>query len=254
MKIWGSWIPNLPIDRAHAASGVTDLGNVVNKTTAFTESGQSGTPLYLSRSDLPGNFYRTRFRYRNSVTLLRDHVRGQRPQKRTVQMMRFTDLPKVDLEAPKLLRVKPGNKLHIKLLNVKYVGVDTHYWGGHTIACPGPETCKACGSGLVAVFSGFIFCQLWGGGRVALLALTPVMCANILQRVKDAHGFLGMKVAFWRKTKEINSGVCTAFHGFDDDFDEQTQERLVSRVRIIFKDYVIEDKGPVQGPSSPASN
>lgn len=80
---WGSWIPIVPIECPQTASGVTDCGNQVNKTTSFTESRQTGMPLYLSRSDLPGNFSRTRFRCRHSVTLLRDYVRGRRPQKRT---------------------------------------------------------------------------------------------------------------------------------------------------------------------------
>jgi hypothetical protein len=169
-------------------------------------------------------------------------------------MISFKKLPKVDLGAPKLLRVKPGPPLDVKLLNNAYVGLDTHYWGGHTIACPGPATCKACGSGLVAVYSGFIFVQLWDGGQIALLALTPVMCANLELRIRDTHGLLGMKVSFRRKTKEPNSGVLVQFHGFLNDFEEQTQERLIMRVRIIFKDYVIEDKGPVRNPVSPASN
>lgn len=169
-------------------------------------------------------------------------------------MLRFTELPQQDLEAPKLIRVRPGPALNVKLLNRKYVGLETHYWGGHTVSCPGPETCKACGSGLVSIFSGFIFVQLWDGGRVGILALTPVMCAWILTRVSGDKGLLGMRVSFRRKSKEPNSGVLTYFHDFDTEFEEQTMERLIFRVRIIFKDYVIEDKGPVQGPTSPSSN
>jgi len=165
-------------------------------------------------------------------------------------MIRFKEAPKVDLEAPKLLRVKPGPPLHVILLNSKYVGLDTHYWGGHTIACPGEETCKACKSGLIAVFAGFIFCQSTYGSRVALLALTPVMCAMVTMSRDIAGGLLGMKVNFQRKSKEPNSGVLTNCYGIASDFDQQTLERLINRVRIIFRDYVIEDKGPPTGPSS----
>lgn len=169
-------------------------------------------------------------------------------------MLRFTDLPPTDVNAPKLVRVRPGPPLNVKLLNRKYVGLETHYWGGHTVHCPGPETCKACGEGMVSVFAGFIFCQLWDGGRVGVLALTPVMCACLLMSVAGDKGLLGMRVSFRRKTKEPNSGVLTEFHDFDTEFDEQSMQRLVMRVRIIFKDYVIEDRGPVSGPSSPCAN
>jgi len=169
-------------------------------------------------------------------------------------MLLFRELPKIDLEAPRLLRVKPGPPLKVKLLNTRYVGIDTHYWGGHTVACPGEDTCKACKSGLIAVFSGFIFCQLWEGGRVALLALTPVMCATLLMACNQPDGLLGMKVTFRRKTKEPNSGVSTVVHGYATEFDRQTQERLVLRVRIIFKDYVIEDKGRPTDRFSPSPN
>lgn len=169
-------------------------------------------------------------------------------------MIRFTDLPPTDLEAPKLLRVKPGAPLQVKLLNEKYVGTDTHYWGGHTVSCPGEKTCKACGNGLVAIWSGFIFCQLWDGGRIAILAITPVMGATLTTQATHPQGLLGMKVTFRRKTKEANSGVLTQFHGFHTEFDEQTIERLVKRVRIIFKDYVIEDCGPPIRPSGQYRN
>lgn len=169
-------------------------------------------------------------------------------------MINFKEAPKVDLEAPRLLRVKPGAPLRLILLNCKYVGLDTHYWGGHTISCPGEETCKACKSGLIAVFSGFIFCQRDYRSRVAVLALTPVMCAMVTMSRDVAGGLLGMEVTFRRKTKEANSGVLTDVHGIADDFDAQTIERLINRVRIIFKDYVIEDKGPVKGPGSPQQN
>lgn len=169
-------------------------------------------------------------------------------------MIRFTDAPTTDFEAPKLFRVKPGKAVELQLLNERYVGLETHYWGGHTIACPGEKTCKAHASGLMSVWSGFIFCQLWGGGRVAVLALTPVMAATLTMRARKVHGLLGMKVSFARKTKEPNSGVLTKFHGFTTDQDTQSIERLIMRVRIIFKDYVIEDKGPLAGPPSPQGN
>jgi hypothetical protein len=159
-------------------------------------------------------------------------------------MIRFRELPKVDIEAPKLMRVRPGPPLEVKLCNKKYVGLDTHYWGGHTIHCPGEETCKACGDGMVAIFSGFIFVQLWTGGRVALLALTPVMCATLTMANTETGNLLGMKCRFRRKSKAVNSGVVTSVHGFDSEIDAMSGERLVTRVRIIFKDYVIQAFGP----------
>lgn len=158
-------------------------------------------------------------------------------------MIHFKEAPTTDLEAPKLIRVRPGPPLRVVLLNEKYVGLDTHYWGGHTVSCPGAETCKACRSGLIPVWSGFIFCQLWDGGRIGVLAITPVMGAMFTMRANGRSGLLGMKVALRRKTKEPNSGVLTDFHGFNEEFDSQSIERLIRRVRIIFRDYVIKDMG-----------
>lgn len=169
-------------------------------------------------------------------------------------MIRFSDCPTNDLEAPKLLRVRPGPPLRVQLLNERYVGLDTHYWGGHTVACPGEMSCKACGDGLIAVWSGFIFCQLEVGSRVAVLALTPVMGATITTQSRGTTGLLGMKVTFGRKTKAANSGVISSFHGWAKSFDAQSIERLIMRVRIIFKDYVIEDSGPPTAPDSQGRN
>lgn len=158
-------------------------------------------------------------------------------------MIRFTELRDVDLEAPKLLRVKPGPALKVKLLNTKYVGLDTHYWGGHTVACPLSDVCKACSQGLISVWAGFIFCQRWEGGRVAVLALTPVVAANLTMHANPVTGLLGMKISLSRKSSEPNSGIFCGFHGTTLEYDKQTKERLIMRVRIIFKDYVIQDAG-----------
>lgn len=169
-------------------------------------------------------------------------------------MIRWTEAPKADLDAPKLVRVRPKCPMYVKLLNRKYVGLDTHYWGGHTVHCPGSESCKACQAGLFPVWSGFIFVQLWDGGRVAVLALTPVMAANITMLRREENGLLGMKMSFRRKTKAPNSGVITEFHGMANEFDEQSIERLTARVRIIFKDYCIQDLGPPDGPNRQQAN
>lgn len=169
-------------------------------------------------------------------------------------MIRFCDPPKDDFEAPQLYRVKGVKPIQCLLLNDKYVGLDTHFWGGHTIACPGSDTCRACGEGLVAVWGGFIFAQTWERGKVTVLALTPVMAAMLLSNVEDSRGLLGMKVTFRRKTEAANSGVLTNFHGWATDFDGQTQERLVARVRIIFKDYVIDQLKPIHARSGHSTN
>ena len=169
-------------------------------------------------------------------------------------MLRFVEPPTEDHEAPKLYRVRGMIPVHVQILNRKYIGVDTHYWGGHTIACPGEETCKACGEGLIAVWGGFIFGETWGGGKVTLIALTPVMAATLTMNVTDERGLLGVKVTFRRKTNAANSGVITSFHGKADVIREQTLERLIMRTRILFKDYVIEDHGPPKGPCSPPPN
>jgi hypothetical protein len=166
-------------------------------------------------------------------------------------MIIFKEAPKTDFEAPKLLRVKPGPPLRVVLLNRKYVGLDTHYWGGHTVNCPGDKTCKACRSGLFPVWSGFIFVSAWEGGRVAVLALTPVMGAMLTMTGNGNGSLLGMRVIFRRKTKQRNSGVLTEFAGVETLCDEQHEERLINRVRIIFKDYVIEDSGEPNSKVSP---
>ena len=155
-------------------------------------------------------------------------------------MIHFTKPPADALEAPKVVRVQPGAPLKVQLANANYVGTDTHYWGGHTIACKQSGECKACQSGLMPVWAGFIFCTRWNGGRVALLALTPVVAANMTLNADPEKGLLGMKVTLRRKTKAINSNILTSFHGFDPDVVPETQVRLVARVRILFKDYMIE--------------
>jgi len=98
------------------------------------------------------------------------------------------------------------------------------------------------------VWSGFIFVKSWEGTRIGVLAITPVMGATLTFNRGEKGDLLGMREAFRRKTKEPNSGVLTNFHDRDVECEEQTIERLLLRVRIIFKDYVIQDSGPPKNP------
>lgn len=154
-------------------------------------------------------------------------------------MLSFIPPPADALSTPQVLRVRPGPALRVTLVCRNYVGCNTHYWGGHTIACPMNRECKACQAGLMPVWGGFIFVTAWNHDRVGLLALTPVVAANMTLRVEGSTGLLGMKVALTRKTKAANSNILTMFHGYDTDVKEEFESRLVKRVRVLYKDYDI---------------
>lgn len=154
-------------------------------------------------------------------------------------MINFIEVPKDALNTPQVIRVRPGPYLRVNLVCRKYVGCNTHYWGGHTIACPMTRDCKACQSGLMPVWGGFIFVTAWNHDRVGLLALTAVVASRLLERVEGSEGLLGMKIALARKTKAPNANILTMFHGYDTDVKEESVERLIKRVRVLFKDYDI---------------
>jgi hypothetical protein len=154
-------------------------------------------------------------------------------------VINFIEVPKDALNTPQVIRVRPGPALRVNLVCKKYVGCNTHYWGGHTVACPMTRDCKACQAGLMPVWGGFIFVTAWNHSRVGLLALTAVVASNLLERVEGSDGLLGMKIALTRKTKAANANILTNFHGYDTDVKEETVDRLIKRVRVLFKDYDI---------------
>lgn len=159
-------------------------------------------------------------------------------------MIQFCNPPTDALDTPKVLRVQPGSPLRVWLLCKNYVGCNTHWYGGHTVACPMNRDCKACNAGLMPEWGGFIFVSGWQGGKVAMLALTPVVAANLTLMVLNKSGLLGMKVTLARKTKAANSNILTTFHGFDPEAEEQPVNRLVARVRVLFKDYDLNFPNP----------
>lgn len=154
-------------------------------------------------------------------------------------MICFTPVPKDALSTPQVIRVQPGNPLRVQLVCREYVGCNTHYWGGHTIACPMNRECKACNAGLMPVWGGFIFVTAWNHDRVGLLALTPVVAANMTLAIEGSMGLLGLKVMLSRKTKAANSNIRCTFHGYDTEVKEEFKVRLINRVRVLFKDYDI---------------
>jgi hypothetical protein len=65
------------------------------------------------------------------------------------------------------------------------------------------------------------------------------VASRLLESVEGTEGLLGMKIALTRKTKAPNANILTYVHGYDTDVKEESVERLIKRVRVLFKDYDI---------------
>ena len=132
-----------------------------------------------------------------------------------------------------ILVAKWDHPIKAILICQEWVGVRTHWYGGHTIACCGTENCKACEAGQLWVKKLYIAAKSPTSGNSAILMLTPVACSLIRPHLSRSSGCLGCEVVIGRAAKR-NTAPMTAtvvdYHPSTEDFGLQRLERVIRRI------------------------
>jgi len=128
--------------------------------------------------------------------------------------------------------VKHNNPLRGKIICQDWVGVRTHWWGGHTIACCGTDNCPACESqGWVKKYY-LAFEGLKSAAQV-LVMLTPLAAEMIVSQRCRTSGFLGCEMVVSRSAARNTSPMqakITGFHPGTRDFGTSRLQRVVTRI------------------------
>lgn len=129
--------------------------------------------------------------------------------------------------------VKHDKPIRAVLICKDWVGVRTHWFGGHTIACCGTENCPACEANQQWVKKFYIAARGMTSGNLALLMLTPAAAETIVGGRSKEHGFLGSEIllgrAASRNTSPMTARLC-GFHPYTNEFGSARLERVVSRI------------------------
>ncbi len=114
-----------------------------------------------------------------------------------------------------------------------WVGVRTHWFGKHTIACCGTENCPACEANRAWVKKYYIVGRGVASGNLALLMLTPIAAESLVTGRSRKDGFLGVEISLGRAadrdTAPMTARLC-GFHENTQDFGTSRLERVVRRI------------------------
>jgi len=148
----------------------------------------------------------------------------------------FTNDPTTDC-SPSLpiVRTKAGQRLRVILIAPEWRGVNTHYWGGHTVVCPGERKCPACMVNQVKRWQGFIPISNFEQQRFAILQFTPMVLPALRRTTGGSRGPLGLLCCFVRHGSRPNSPLGVTVEGRVDVKEAWTVEQLEHILRRIFE-------------------
>lgn len=117
-----------------------------------------------------------------------------------------------------------------------WIGVRTHWFGGHTIACCGTDNCLACEAGQQWVKKFYIVGRSPGSGNLAILMLTPVAAQQTKKCLAKDASLLGTEVILGRGAARNTSPMTARVINHHDDVDDFGMHRLERCIRRIFKE------------------
>jgi len=149
--------------------------------------------------------------------------------------MRFVNEPNSEPFSPMPIVVcKKAGRIDCVILTRRLCGVDTHWYGGHTIACCGTSECPACQANFQPVWKGYFVAQGMRSGNKALVMCTDGAYENIERHVKHENGLYGLHVVVMRAGKRNNSPMYIHCCGRTNEFPEYSADKLCSMVSRIF--------------------
>jgi hypothetical protein len=113
-------------------------------------------------------------------------------------------------------------------------GVETHWYGNHTIACCGTENCPACDVGMKSVRKFYIAARSRRDDNQAILMITPTAATAIHHHRRQDYGLLGMEVVLGRSANRNTSPMTARVVNYHPDTPEFGQERLERVITRIF--------------------
>jgi len=150
--------------------------------------------------------------------------------------MIFDPNPPADVRVPyPIVRCSQGSTLNIVVVTERWVGLPTHYWGGHTVWCPGEDVCKACLSGQIKRWQGYVLAHALDEGPVAIVHLTNLAAFMILEYTQNDLNIFALKIQLMRGKKAANSPLIATVHGRKQGVKKLPMKALETTVQNIYR-------------------
>lgn len=128
-----------------------------------------------------------------------------------------------------------GAKQHVDavILTRALTGLDTHWWGGRTIAHLKDDDCPPCQANYAPVWKGFFVGLCQRTGNKGLVMVTAGAYENLAIHAQSERGLFGLRVVVSRVGTRSNSPMRIATYGRADDCKEfplKAQENMIRRI------------------------
>jgi len=132
-----------------------------------------------------------------------------------------------------IIVAKWNKEVRAILICRSWKGVNTHWYGKHTIACCGTEACPACDVGMAPVRKFYIAARSLRDNNQAILMITPGAAISIHHHRRLETGLLGMEVILGRAAKRNTAPMtarCVNYHPDTSEFGQERLERVILRI------------------------
>lgn len=147
-------------------------------------------------------------------------------------------LPPTDAYSPwQIHKVEPGQKVKFVCQSREWEGVEAHWYGNHSIKCPGVDVCDLCVQHIAQVWKGYLLGRALSGGEPEIFQITPLAARTLKTLIDRPEGLLGAIICLERKGKRRNSPLEASIRGFTTVDLEIPFERLERSVAVIFRHY-----------------
>lgn len=149
--------------------------------------------------------------------------------------MQFVDEPRDVVRSPMPIIVC-GAKCRVDsiILTRRLVGVDTHWFGGHTIACCGTENCPACFKDAAPVWKGYFVGKSMSSGNLAIILVTAGCFEAFERHLQHKDGLVGLRCVLDRAGHRSNSPMRATIYHRVPDYEEFPYVTLLRMVQRIF--------------------
>lgn len=114
-----------------------------------------------------------------------------------------------------VIRCKANEDLKVVHLSTEWVGINTHYSNGRTVACLGEERCDICKQ-FVPVWKGYSVVRSFAGDAKALFQFTPNVVDTMQRGFGGERDLAGLIALYKRAGRRKNSPLTCQTFGYTE--------------------------------------
>lgn len=136
-----------------------------------------------------------------------------------------------------VIKVKPGKPVKFISVVREWESVETHWYGRHSVRCPGAQDCDLCKAHNAMAWKGYLLGTAISGGAVAIFQFTPLAVPVLQEASETPNGLVGAIIKLARQGHRENSPLTAQLTGWASGQTEIPYKCLARAVTILYREY-----------------